>query len=88
MPALATTGGMLIGISSPYRKTGLLFAKHRDAFGKDDDGVLVVAGGSKAFNPTLDQKIIAAAERDDPEAARSEWGAGFEPTSTPCSTTM
>ena len=23
LPALATTGGMLIGISSPYRKTGL-----------------------------------------------------------------
>jgi hypothetical protein len=77
LPALATTGGMLIGISSPYRKSGLLFTKHRDHFGKDDDDVLVVAGSSKLFNPTLSDKIIAAAERDDPEAARSEWGAEF-----------
>ena len=27
LPALATTGGMLIGISTPYRKVGLLYQK-------------------------------------------------------------
>ena len=30
LPALATTGGMLIGISTPYRRIGLLHQKHRD----------------------------------------------------------
>ena len=33
LPALATTGGMLIGISTPYRRIGLLHQKHRDYFG-------------------------------------------------------
>jgi len=36
IPALATTGGMLIGISSPYRRVGLMYTKHRDYFGRDD----------------------------------------------------
>src|SRR2546423_837379 len=36
-PALDASGGMLIGISSPYRRTGLLAARHRDHFGKDSD---------------------------------------------------
>ena len=36
LPALATTGGILIGISTPYRRTGLLHQKHRDYFGVDD----------------------------------------------------
>src|SRR5262249_16015106 len=37
LPALATTNGVLIGISTPYRKLGLLFQKFRDHFGVDDD---------------------------------------------------
>ena len=64
---------MLIGISSPYRKSGLLYSKDRDHYGRDDDAVLVVGGPSIAFNPTLKQaeidKLIAA----DPAAGRSEW---------------
>lgn len=77
LPSLATTKGMLIGISSPYRKIGLLYQKHRDAFGQNDPTVLVVAGPSRQFNPTLDQAIIDAAIEDDPEAARAEWEGEF-----------
>ena len=51
LPALATTGGMLIGISSPYAQRGLLFTKHRDCFGKDDPDVLVVQAGTKVVQP-------------------------------------
>jgi hypothetical protein len=76
-PSLATTGGLLIGIGSPYRKAGILFAKHRDHYGVDGDDVLLVQGESRAFNPTLDLAVIEAAERDDPEAAASEWRAMF-----------
>ena len=54
LPALATTGGMLIGITTPYRRIGLLHQKHRDYFGVDDPDVLVVAGNAQQFNPTLD----------------------------------
>lgn len=77
VPALATTGGMLIGISSPYRKIGLLHQKWRDHYAQNDDRVLVVAGASRLFNPTLDADIIAAAMADDPESARAEWQAEF-----------
>jgi hypothetical protein len=77
LPALMTTGGMLIGISTPYRKIGLLHTKHRDHFGVTDDDVLIVQGPSTAFNPTLSQDKIASAIAADPDGASSEWLATF-----------
>ena len=76
LPALATTGGMLVGISSPYRKVGLLHQKHRDHFGQDGD-VLVIKAPTMALNPTIDRGIIDRARKGDPEAARAEWDAEF-----------
>ena len=77
LPSLATTNGMLVGISSPYRKIGLLHQKHRDHFGVDDPNVLIVQGASRLFNPTLDEAVITAAKLSDPESARAEWDAEF-----------
>jgi Phage Terminase len=77
LPALMTTNGMLIGISTPYRRVGLLHAKHREHFGQPSDDVLVVQGPSTAFNPNLTQAEIDAAIADDPEGARAEWEATF-----------
>jgi hypothetical protein len=77
LPSLATTNGMLIGISTPYRKLGLLHAKYRDHFGQSDDEILVVQGNTRTFNPTLDEKVIALQRAADPTAATSEWGAEF-----------
>jgi hypothetical protein len=54
-----------------------LYQLHRDYFGKDSDDVLVVAGPSIVFNPTLDSEKIAAARAADPQAAVSEWDGGF-----------
>lgn len=76
VPALAASRGMLAGISSPYRKIGLLHAKHRDHFGQDGS-VLVVQSASALLNPTLDPAIIESAREADPEAARAEWDASF-----------
>ena len=76
LPALATTGGMLVGISSPYRKVGLLHQKHRDHFGKDGD-VLVIQAPTAVLNPTINLGVIIRAQKDDPEAARAEWDAQF-----------
>jgi hypothetical protein len=73
LPGLTTTGGMLVIMSSPYRQAGLLFERHRDFWGRNDDNVLVVAGPSTAFNPTLDRSVIDAAIAADPEAAQAEW---------------
>jgi hypothetical protein len=73
-PGMATLpGAMLVGISSPYRRAGLLYRKWKARYGRDDDIVLVVRAPSMALNPTLDQAIIDAALEEDPAAARAEW---------------
>jgi len=71
---IATLAGdaLLIGISTPYRKSGLLYRKFRDHFGKDGD-VLVIKAPSTTPNPTLDQSIIDDAMADDLAAASAEW---------------
>jgi hypothetical protein len=77
LPSLLTTRGMLIGISTGYRKTGLLYTKHRDYFGINSDDTLVVQGSTTQFNETLTEHDIAAQRAADPAAAESEWGGGF-----------
>jgi hypothetical protein len=77
LPALVTTNGLLVGISSAYRKTGLIYSKYRDHFGVASDDVLVVKGASKIFNSTLDDQVIAAQKAADPQAALSEWESEF-----------
>jgi hypothetical protein len=77
LPALITTGGMLVGISSPYRRVGLMHSKHKRYFSTDSDDTLVVQGSTLTFNRTLDPEAIAAQAEADPTAARSEWDAEF-----------
>lgn len=77
LPALATTRGMLIGISSPHRRAGLLFKKHQASFGQNDPNVLVIVAPTVRLNPTIDASAIARAREMDPDAARSEWDAQF-----------
>jgi hypothetical protein len=73
-PGMATLrDSMLIGISSPYRKAGLLYRKFRDHYGKDSDDVLVIRAPTKTLNPTLDPSVIERALDEDPVAARAEW---------------
>lgn len=76
-PSLARTGGMLVGISSPYRRAGLLHQKFKDHYDVDDEDILVVKGGTDQFNPTIAPDTIAREFAADPESARSEWGAEF-----------
>jgi hypothetical protein len=73
LPGLATTGGMLCILSSPYRKLGLLYQRHRDHFGQDDADVLVIQAPSRLLNPTLNEGVIASAQEADAFAAASEW---------------
>lgn len=76
-PGLATMpGSMIIGISSPYRKSGLLHKKYKDNYGKPGN-VLVIKAPTAILNPTIDPAIIAAALEEDPAAARAEWLAEF-----------
>jgi hypothetical protein len=72
-PALASIpGSMVIGISSPYRKTGLLYGKYKMHFGSDGD-ILVIKAPTRTLNPTIPQAVIDRALLDDPAAAKAEW---------------
>jgi Terminase large subunit, T4likevirus-type, N-terminal len=82
LPALATTGGLLIGISSPYRQRGLLHDRFKGFFGQDSDDVLVVKGATELFNPTIDKDLVAQARIDDIESARAEWDGEFRTDSS------
>jgi hypothetical protein len=76
-PAMATMpNALLVGISSPYRRTGLLWDKYKTHFGKGGD-ILVIKAPSLTMNPTLNPRIIAEALERDPVAAAAEWLAEF-----------
>lgn len=66
-------GSLKIIISSVHRRSGLLYDKFSQHFGKDDDDVLVVLGTSLQFNPTLDQAEIERQLALDPEKAGAEY---------------
>ena len=77
-PALATTGGPLIAISSPYAKRGELYGAFRKHYGPEGDPLVLVAHApSRTMNPGLSQSVIDRAFADDPESARAEYEAVF-----------
>jgi hypothetical protein len=77
-PGLASLpGSMLIGISSPYARSGLLYKKYREHYGKNSPDVLVIKAPTRALNPTIPQEIIDQAMAEDPAAAAAEWMAEF-----------
>jgi hypothetical protein len=76
-PALASIpGSMVIGISSPYRKSGLLYRKFKEHYGRDGD-VLIVRAPTRTLNPTIEQETVNTALAEDPTSARAEWLAEF-----------
>ena len=77
-PGMSTVpGAMLVVLSSVYSRRGETWRAFREHYGKDGDPVLVVKGPTRTFNPTVPQRVIDAAYKDDPSAAAAEWGAEF-----------
>jgi len=77
-PALATTGGPLIVISSPYARRGELYRVWRRHYGPAGDRLILVANApSRVFNPTLKQSVIDRAFEQDPASAAAEYGGEF-----------
>lgn len=76
-PALATLGGKLIALSSPYAKRGALWDMFKRHFATESPRVLVARAPSLTMNPTLPRHVVDDAMRDDPEAARAEYLAEF-----------
>jgi hypothetical protein len=77
-PGLATTGGPLFLISSPYARRGELWRAYQKHFGAAGDPLILVAqGASRTFNPSLPQSVVDRAAERDPAFASAEYGAQF-----------
>jgi hypothetical protein len=76
-PGLATTGGLLLGISSPYGKKGVLWENFKTYFGREDENTLVWRAASREMNPSLSVAVVAKAYVKDPTAAAAEYGGQF-----------
>ncbi len=69
-PGLSTTNGLLLGISSPYSKSGALYDAFREHYGKADSPVLVWKATSREMNPTLNPLVASARERPPARSPR------------------
>jgi hypothetical protein len=76
-PALATLGGPLIALSSPYAKRGVLWTAISRHHGRNHPRILTAQAPSRTMNPSLPQSIVDDAMAEDPAAARAEWLAEF-----------
>lgn len=77
-PALATLGGKLIALSSPYARKGVLWEAYRNYYGKEESHrVLVAQASTQTMNPTLDPSVIEQAYKEDEASAKAEYGAQF-----------
>jgi hypothetical protein len=72
-PSLATVGGKLVCISTPYAKRGWCYRQWRTNFGNDAGKVLVWNCPSRTMNPTLPQEVVDEALAEDLQAAKSEY---------------
>ncbi|RZU98779.1 hypothetical protein [Spiribacter vilamensis] len=76
-PGLATLGGPLLALSSPYARRGELWDNYRQHYAQDGDEVLVAQASSRYLNPNLPQRIIDKAYERDASSAAAEYGAQF-----------
>jgi hypothetical protein len=77
-PSLATTGGPLLILSSPFARKGEVFDLYDRHYGaKGDPGVLIVHGASRDFNASLPKAVVDRALQRNPIAARAEYLAEF-----------
>jgi len=77
-PGLARVpGSLLLCISSPYAKRGVLWSAFQKWHGVENAPVLCWQAPTRVMNPTIAQETVDEALADDPAAARSEWLAEF-----------
>lgn len=84
---LGIKNAMIVMLSSPYAKRGVLYENHRKAYGKDltpkgepQTRELVWQADTLSMRPSDDPELleeIRAEYEDDPESAKAEYGANF-----------
>jgi hypothetical protein len=72
-PSLASTGGRLLSVGTPYAARGYAFETFKRAYGSDVPDVLCWNAPSLLMNPTLSEKIVKRAIEEDPIAANVEY---------------
>ncbi len=72
-PALATVGGKLVLISSPYAKRGYCFNQWKRNYGNNVGTMLVWCCPSRTMNPTLPQSVVDEALAEDLASAKAEY---------------
>jgi hypothetical protein len=68
---------MLLGLSSPYKRSGPLYDAYKRHYGKNDSSILVIQADTRTMNPTVPQRVIDEAMERDPAAASAEYLAQF-----------
>jgi hypothetical protein len=77
-PALATTGGLLAVVSSPYAQQGELWNVFKRSYGPEADPLILVGRApSRTLNPTLKKRLIEKAYERDAAVAAAEYGTEF-----------
>ncbi len=77
-PAMATVPEpLLLGISSPYARRGVLWEMFRQHYGQDGDPVLVWKAGTRDMNPTIPEAFVQAELEKDEATAKAEYLAEF-----------
>lgn len=77
-PAMSTIpGALLIGLGTPYKRSGPLYDAYRRHYGQTESPVLVVQADTRTMNPTVSQSVIDRAMESDPVAAHAEYLAVF-----------
>lgn len=72
-PALALTDGLLLGISTPYARRGVMFDRWKRYYGRDKAPSLVMQAPSRRLNANLPQSVVDAALEEDEPAGRAEY---------------
>jgi hypothetical protein len=77
-PALARVpGSLLVVVSSPYARKGIIWTAWQKYHGKPDSDVLLVQASTQELNPTFDSRAISKAYEEDPASAAAEFGGLF-----------
>lgn len=71
-PCLATTGGKLLAITTPYSRTGVVYDIFKQHHGQDGSPILVWKAPAVAMHPSLSPRYIESMRREDPMSARAE----------------
>jgi hypothetical protein len=77
-PAMANMpGSILVGLSSPYARRGVLWQRYKECFGQDGPILVWQAPTLRMHDTPQIRGFVEAAYRDDPVSAAAEYGAEF-----------